>query len=169
MALSCSCIVTIVIAALLVVAFIVVMVLKYRSSSLPVAAAGVRVGKRVAIKELNTAAEVQSALASPSPALVFVYADWCGHCKRMTPVYDEFANESSAALYKINEAKIPDFLRSQGVNGFPTFLSNVGEKKSVGAKTLDQLRQMVASPVQAAPKRCAIHGQGGLVSKQLQQ
>ena len=40
----------------------------------------------------------------PAPALVYVYVDWCGYCKKATPMVQRVANQfgGSLSVIKIN-------------------------------------------------------------------
>lgn len=62
---------------------------------------------------------------SKIPTLVDIYASWCGHCKRLNPVYDELADSFSHAKGKIQIVKIDGDIHSKiskdyGVTGFPS-------------------------------------------------
>jgi len=55
--------------------------------------------------------------------LLFIYANWCGHCIHTKPIFDKKSTEhKNCCFVKINYEDIPDFLKEQEINGFPTFL-----------------------------------------------
>jgi thiol-disulfide isomerase/thioredoxin len=96
-----------------------------------------KTGARVAI-EVKNDAEANAALSGSDPAVVFVYADWCGFCKRADPIFSELASNpaySHVKMLKLNSAKAPKFVSERGIRGFPVFLTNFGKnQKIVGYK-----------------------------------
>lgn len=62
---------------------------------------------------------------SKIPTIVDIYASWCGHCKRLNPVYDELATAFSHLKSKVQIVKIDGDIhrktaKKYGVTGFPT-------------------------------------------------
>lgn len=86
-----------------------------------------------------------------SPALVYVYVDWCGYCKRATPVIHKVADQlgSSLTVVKINgddhSSSIPGIL-GRPVKSYPTiaFIDRSGRAHMFdGERTVEGLTAFV--------------------------
>jgi len=105
-----------------------------------------RDGGRAAPHEATSESEVRQLLVGVEPVLVFIYAEWCGYCRKAQPIMDELAAEqNNVKIVKINSDKCKALCQEQGIDGFPTFLSNFGEKKYVGYKPKEGMMQIVNS------------------------
>jgi len=131
-----------------------------------------RAPKARASIEAQSEQEARAALAGDTPSIVFLYADWCGHCKRMAPIYDMLAQSpeySNINMIKLNHTKGTALAKEKGINGFPTFLTNWGEGKYVGAmpepkmKTVLDLAKAKRGGGRPAASRVATQ-QGGRVA-----
>ncbi|GHJ89087.1 hypothetical protein NliqN6_5489 [Naganishia liquefaciens] len=74
-----------------------------------------------------TTENFDSIIGQGKPALVEFYASWCGHCKRLAPVWEELADAFSGAYQKdrVIIAKIDADIEKEmgqryGIQGFPT-------------------------------------------------
>jgi thioredoxin 2 len=58
------------------------------------------------------------------PVVMDVYADWCGPCKVMAPVLDEFARDRAGQLLvaKVDADRNPAVAERFGVRGIPTLI-----------------------------------------------
>jgi thiol-disulfide isomerase/thioredoxin len=76
--------------------------------------------------------ELNTRMASSEKTLVLFYADWCGHCKNLEPVWDECTKKSKGRMVKRNvgakdvdkktEAENQALMDKYQINGFPTIL-----------------------------------------------
>lgn len=60
---------------------------------------------------------------SQGPAILMVYATWCGHCKNMMPAYDQVSTQTNVKFARIEGHKAPQFMQKHGIRGFPTLLT----------------------------------------------
>ena len=62
--------------------------------------------------------------AIPTPALLFVKADWCGHCKKAAPVLRQVGDMLGAAVptLAIDSDAHKAMVAQLGVKSFPTIL-----------------------------------------------
>lgn len=79
--------------------------------------------------------------------LLDFYADWCGPCRMLSPVVDEFAEENpDFVVGKINVDKEPELSEKFGVSSIPMLVVMKDGKilnKSVGAKSKQQILEMI--------------------------
>jgi thioredoxin 1 len=84
--------------------------------------------------------------------LVDFYADWCGPCRMMTPVIEEFAQEMKGkiAVGKLDIDASQKVTQSFQVTSIPTLILFQGGqevKRIVGLKDLDSLKKLVEAAV----------------------
>ena len=84
---------------------------------------------------------------SEKTILLDFYADWCGPCRMLSPVVDEFAEENpDFVVGKINVDKEPELSEEFGVSSIPMLVVMKDGKilnKSVGAKSKQQILEMI--------------------------
>jgi thioredoxin 1 len=85
---------------------------------------------------------------SSVPVLIDVWAEWCGPCRRMTPVVDDLAEEAEGKFKvgKIDAEANPELSEQLGVRSIPAFfVFENGEIKNraVGMQTKDELLALI--------------------------
>jgi len=69
--------------------------------------------------------------------LVDFWAEWCGPCKKLSPILDEISNETGLLVGKLNVDENPEKMQEFSVHSIPTmvlFKSGQPVKTIVGAK-----------------------------------
>ena len=96
---------------------------------------------------LNEGFEVKAAsfddeISNNEKTLVMFYADWCGHCKKLKPVWDETSKEvneneeSAVKMVKVDCGKPNEnenhkaIMKKYDISGFPTIKLIEGDKVS---------------------------------------
>ena len=80
-------------------------------------------------------------------AVIDVYADWCGPCKRMMPLVHKVESEyenKNVRFGKVNSDKEPELVEQLKVMGVPTFLFYQGGwnvSRFTGVRPINLLRQ----------------------------
>jgi len=63
---------------------------------------------------------LEELLADHDVVLVDYYADWCGPCKMLEPTVEEIADETDAAVLKVDIDELQAFASSKGIRSVPT-------------------------------------------------
>ena len=112
----------------------------------------VKKSARLAV-ELDSEQQVRDALAGTEPAMVFFYMNSCGFCAKADPIFTELAQHPDYAhvmLLKVNSQKVSKLASEYGMRGFPTFLTNWGDRTPiVGYKPKAEMEEILKQ----APKR----------------
>ena len=89
-------------------------------------------------------------IESSLPVVVDVYADWCGPCKQVLPIFEELAKElgDKYKFLKINVDKERDLAVKYNVSSIPTFLFFKKGKvvgKETGGMNKETLKNKISS------------------------
>ncbi|OWZ00230.1 Protein disulfide-isomerase domain [Phytophthora megakarya] len=75
--------------------------------------------------------------------LVEFYAPWCGHCKKLAPIYEQVADDlkGQVNVAKVDVTENAELGKRFGIRGFPTLLhfSHGKSYKYAGKRTLEDL------------------------------
>ncbi|KAK3358506.1 thioredoxin-like protein [Lasiosphaeria ovina] len=79
-----------------------------------------------ALKHISTKAEFDSLLSSTRYVVADFYADWCGPCKIIAPMYAQLARQLSIPSYlafaKIDVDAVQPVAQEYGISAMPSFL-----------------------------------------------
>lgn len=81
------------------------------------------------------------------PTFTMYYADWCGHCKTAKPEFQKLVSKSpmdingvKCAVRMVSPEKQPELAKGKAIKGFPTFLMETPDGKTVeykGSRDMD--------------------------------
>ncbi len=98
-----------------------------------------------------TAADFDRTIETASvPVVVDFYADWCGPCRQMAPVLDQFAGDrqGEVLVLKVDTDRDGSVSERFGIRGIPTliaFRNGVEIGRLVGLASRGQLDQLVTA------------------------
>ena len=78
----------------------------------------------MAVVKLTAENFEKEVLQSEKPVLVDFYADWCGPCKKVSPILKELAAQykDDIVIYKINVDNEKELASAFGIQSIPTLL-----------------------------------------------
>ena len=78
-------------------------------------------------------------------AIVAFKAPWCGHCKRLKPIWDELADKVDVLVGEVDCTVEKDLCLKQGVQGYPTIKYTTGQgwKKYQQGRDLETFEKFI--------------------------
>jgi protein disulfide-isomerase-like protein len=72
-------------------------------------------------------------------AMIKFYAPWCGHCKKLAPVWDQLAEKADVLVAKVDCTVHKELCQKQQVQGYPTlkYTNGYGYNSYQGGRDLD--------------------------------
>jgi len=97
---------------------------------------------------VDGASELEDAVVSYDVVLVDFYADWCGPCKMLEPTVKKLAENTDAAVAKVDVDANQELAAQYQVRGVPTmvlFAGGEAVEQLVGVRGYDDLQSLVES------------------------
>jgi thioredoxin 1 len=102
------------------------------------------------VEHVNDRSFEQKVLDSDEAVLVDFYADWCGPCKKLSPVLDELAQETpDVRIVKVDIDRSPEAAKSYRVNSIPALILFKDGKpiaRRGGLVSKDSLKELISQP-----------------------
>ena len=87
-------------------------------------------------------------ISNEKKVLIDFYATWCGPCRMLSPIVDQFAEENPQYVVgKINVDDCEDIARKYGIQSIPTlivFQNGEAVKQSLGVITKEQIANLLS-------------------------
>jgi thioredoxin 1 len=102
------------------------------------------------VKQITTAAEYDALFAEGKPIIIDFTATWCGPCKRVAPVFADFAEKVPEAVFiKIDVDDAKELAQQFKIEAMPTFVFVDKDKKE-----FERVRGADLDKIVAAIKKC---------------
>lgn len=89
--------------------------------------------------------ELQEKIKNGENLIVDFWAEWCGPCKMLKPIFERVANETNAQMYTMDVDKNRDIAVSLGIRSVPTVKRFIGGKENltrVGVLQENELKEI---------------------------
>lgn len=90
------------------------------------------------------------------PTFIFVYASWCGWCKKERPILEQIApKRSDVNIVAINYETAPDMVKTYNVKGYPSFITIKDDKftKEAGFMPKSDLNSFISDNIKKVNKK----------------
>jgi thioredoxin 1 len=90
------------------------------------------------------------------PTLIFVYASWCGWCKKERPVLEQLApKRTDVNVVAINYETAPEMVKKYDVKGYPTFVTTKDDKftRDAGFMRKTDLNEYISENIRKVNKK----------------
>jgi protein disulfide-isomerase A1 len=108
------------------------------------------------VLESSGTPEFQDIVANNSPLLVKFYAPWCGHCKKLAPIFDEASDEleGTASLLKVDctTDENKEVCGQYDIKGFPTLKIFSGNTKTPADYSAGRTKADIVSTMKKAAR-----------------
>lgn len=95
---------------------------------------------------VESADHLEEIVADNDVVLVDYYADWCGPCKMLEPTVEELAEETDAAVLKVDIDELQELAKDRSVRSVPTlefFADGEPAERVVGVQDKDDLEGVI--------------------------
>lgn len=88
--------------------------------------------------------------------MMIVKADWCGHCRRALPEFENVSKLTGEAfqIYKLDADKNKKITTSMGVTGFPTIFFIEEDGKVSRHYTKERITRTIVDEICSVMKKC---------------
>ena len=98
------------------------------------------------IIEVNEESFAKEVLECKNRVLIDFNANWCGPCRMLRPILDEYANEHEIKIVSVNIDDNEDLANKYQVTSIPCLVlinNGIEEKRSVGLISKDDLSNFI--------------------------